>query len=220
MHKAVIFDFDGVVVDSEPLHFRTFSETLAPLGIRIGMDRWYRDFAGTGSTNIIRRLLQENNVNADVDGLVQRRKELFSEYAKKGALRLSPGLREFLPKIRKKGIKTAIASGGHRQNIEEVLGGFGLRGEFDAIVGGEEARKMKPDPEIFLRAAEKLGLKPEECVAVEDSPAGAEAVRRAGMALVCFDSPARETLKTSCTKIITSFSEFPLELLDGFHDKA
>ncbi len=220
MHQAVVFDFDGVIVKSEPLHYRTFSEILAPLGISIDRRRWYKEFAGTGSHSIIVRLLEENGVQADLDALVRSRRELFSAYVEQGRLGPTRGLRRFLTKIRRRGIRTAIASGGHRENIELILGKFGLLKQFDAIVGCEEARNRKPHPEIFLKAAERLGLPPAECVAVEDSIVGAESAKRAGMALVCFDSPARESLNSPCVKIIDSFSEFPLELLDGFHDKA
>jgi len=216
MAKAVVFDFDGVIVKSEPLHYRTFREALAPLGVRIDRRRWYRDFAGTGSHNIISRLLEEHGVKADVDALVEKRKGLFSRRVEEGKLRPTRGLRAFLRKIRKRGIKTAIASGGHTQNITLILERLGLLGQFDAVVGGEEARNRKPHPEIFLRAAEKLGLEPRECVAVEDSIPGAESASRAGMELVCFDSPARKDLNSPCAKVINSFSEFPLKLLDGF----
>jgi HAD superfamily hydrolase (TIGR01509 family) len=216
MHKAVVFDFDGVIVKSEPLHYRTFCEILAPLGIRIDQRRWYRDFAGTGSHNIIGRLLEENGVKADVDALVRSRKELFNAYVRKGGLKPAPGLRRFLSRIRKGGIRTAIASGGHRDNIELILGKIGLLGQFDAIVGGEEAGNRKPHPEIFLRAAERLKLPPGQCVAVEDSIPGAQAAKSAGMALVCFRSPASKFLNNRCSRVIDSFSEFPLELLQGF----
>ncbi len=220
MARAVVFDFDGVVVKSEPLHCRTFSETLAPLGIRIDRRRWYKEFAGTGSHSIIARLLEENGVKADIAALVKSRKERFSACVRRGGLRPTRGLRRFLAMIRKKGIMTAIASGGHRENIELILGKLGLLGQFDAIVGCEEAKNRKPHPEIFLRAAERLGVPPGQCVAVEDSIPGAESAKRAGMALVCFDSPASKFLNNPCSRMINSFSEFPLELLDGFHDKA
>jgi beta-phosphoglucomutase len=216
MAKAVVFDFDGVIVRSEPLHYRTFCEALAPLGIRIEKGRWYRDFAGTGSHNIISRLLRENGVEADLEALVRQRKELFARRVDEGGLRPNPGLRAFLRRIRARGIRTAIASGGHRDNIRHILSKIGLDNHFDAIVGGEEAENRKPHPEIFLLAAKRLGLAPQDCVAVEDSIPGSEAAAAAGMALVCFRSPASISLKNHCAKIIDSFSEFPLKLLDGF----
>jgi len=220
MAKAVVFDFDGVIVDSEPLHYRTFCQTLKPLGIRIGWSRWYKDFAGTGSRKIIAKLFEEFGIQEDVSVWVERRKALFASYAKQGKLRPRRGLRMFLSKLRTRNIKTAIASGGHTMHIKTLLSLMKLNGMFNAIVGGDSVKNGKPDPEIFLLAAKKLGVKPEECIAIEDSPAGCDAVRRAGMPLICFNSPARKSLNVSCIKTIDSYSEFPLELLDVFHDQA
>jgi len=190
MAKAVIFDFDGVIVDSEPLHYRTFSEALAPLGVSIERASWYRDFAGTGSRAIIERLLEENGIKADVEALIERRKSLFAGYAGKGALRPTSGLRVFLRRIRSAGMKTAVASGGHRDNIEQILTGLGLLSQFDAIVGFEDVRNRKPHPEIFLAAARRLSVEPGDCIVIEDSVPGCEAAGRAGMRLVLMDSPA------------------------------
>ena len=217
--KALIFDFDGVIVKSEPLHYKTFCEILEPLGIRIARHRWYKEFAGTGSRSIIARLLEENKIKigaAELDALIEKRKNLFTKYVANGNLKPNPGLRKFLIKIKSKGIKTAIASGGHRSNIEQILSMLKLNTFFDVIVGGEEAQNRKPHPEIFLRAAAKLGVGTNKCVAIEDSIPGAIAARRAGMALVCFDSPSRKSLNSRCVKLITSYSEFPLGLLEVF----
>lgn len=216
MARAVIFDFDGVVVKSEPLHYRAFSETLRPLGITIKRSRWYKEFSGTGSRSIISRLFDEFGVHADVEEYMQRRKRLYAAYVKQGKLKPTKGLRRFLTKLKTQDIKTAIASSGHNSNIELVLSTIGLEDRFDVIVGSEDAKRSKPDPEIFLVAAKKLETRPEECVVIEDSIPGTEAACRAGMSLVCFDSPARNALNNSCIRIINSYSEFPLELLDGF----
>ena len=214
MVRAVIFDFDGVIVDSEPLHYRTFCETLKPLGIEIDKHRWYKDFAGTGSRKIIAKLCDEYGITEDIRVWVEKRKVLFASYAKQGKLKPRKGLMKFLPELKTRNIKTAIASGGHIAHIESLLSLMKLNGRFDVIVGGDSVKNGKPDPEIFLLAARMIGAKPEECIAIEDSPAGCEAVLRSGMSLVCFDSPARKTLNVSCIKTIDSYSEFPLELLD------
>ncbi len=215
--QAIIFDFDGVIVKSEPLHYKTFCQVLEPFGISIARPRWYREFAGTGSRSIITQLLEENGIRLnekELDELIEKRKSLFTKYATQRKLKPNPGLRKFLIEIKSKGIKTAIASGGHRGNIEQVLNLIKLEKYFDSIVGGEEAKKRKPDPEVFLLAASKLGIEPGRCVAIEDSIPGSVAVKRAGMTLICFDSPSRNALKNSCVKLISSYSEFPLGLLD------
>lgn len=216
MKKALIFDFDGVVVKSEPLHYRTFVETLSRFGIRIARGRWYKEFAGTGSGSIIRRLLEENGVEADLEKLVQERKALYRSYVERGLLRPNKGIRRFLARLKTENpkLKTAIASGGHSSNIKAALRILKLSEYFEVVIGIESVSKGKPDPEGFLLAAKRLGVPPERCIVIEDSIPGSMAADRAGMRLVCFDSPARNALKGSAIKIIKDFSEFPFELLE------
>ena len=123
------------------------------------------------------------------------------------------GIREFITDLKKRKIKVAIASGGHRQNILLVLESAGLLHEFPVILGAEDFKKRKPDPEVFLLAAKKLGVSPSDCLAVEDSLPGIEAVERAGMKVVVMDSPATQHLNKEQYTIIHNFSEFPFELL-------
>ncbi len=190
MLKAVLFDFDGVVVQSESLHMRTFMELLAPYGVKVSVGRWYREFAGTGSRSIFERLVKEYGIGADVDELVERRKKLYESRVRAGELKLMPGVREFLESLRSRGIRTAVVSGSHRTNVGAALEYFRLGNLFDAIVSGDEVQSRKPDPGPFLYAAGKLGISPDECLVIEDSVAGCESARRAGMKLVVMESPA------------------------------
>jgi HAD superfamily hydrolase (TIGR01509 family) len=216
MRKALIFDFDGVIVKSEPLHHRTFIEILAPFEVKISRRKWYEDFAGTGSRSIFRRLFAEYGIDGDIEEFIQKRRKLYVKYVKQGMLKPTQGLRRFLSKLGTGDWKSsiAIASGSHNSNIELILKQIGLDPYFDVIVGGNDVKKPKPDPEGFLLAAKMLGKKTNDCVVIEDSIRGAEAACRAGMKLVCFDSPIANRLNNSCIKIIHSYSEFPLELLD------
>jgi beta-phosphoglucomutase len=216
MQKAIIFDFDGVVVKSEPLHYRTFAEILSRYGVKIARNRWYGEFAGTGSRSIIRRLLEENNVEADVLSLVEERKALYRKYVEQGKLKPNKGLRRFLTKLKTEHPKlgTAIASGGHSSNIKAVLRILKLTDYFETVVGAEDVKYGKPNPEGFLLAAKRLRVDPKNCIVIEDSIPGSIAANRAGMKLVCFDSPARNALNNSAIKIITEYSEFPFELLE------
>ena len=192
--KTVLFDFDGVVVDSEPLHYRTFMEILGPLGISVDLQRWYRDFAGTGSRRIIEVLIREYELKEDIGILVQKRKTLYEQLVRKGELRETDGIREFLGLLEKKGIKKAIVSGSHRTNVDAALEVLHLTG-FDLIVSGDEMKKMKPDPDPFLLAAQRLGVPPASCIVFEDSVAGSIAAKRAGMKLVVVESPALPNIK-------------------------
>jgi HAD superfamily hydrolase (TIGR01509 family) len=184
MIKAVLFDFDGVIVQSEPLHKKTFLDLLAPYGVEASRERWYREFAGTGSRRIFQALAQEYGIDVDIEELVERRRKTFIEHAKRGELKEMPGLRPFLERLRERGIKTAIVSGGHRSYIEILLDMLGIGHHFDYIVSADEIKARKPDPEPFLMAARELGASPGECLVIEDSYSGCEAARKAGMRLI------------------------------------
>lgn len=184
MIKAVLFDFDGVVVQSEPLHMRTFLELLAPHGIKVPKSRWYREFAGTGSRHIFEVLIRENGLALDVDGLVARRKQAYEARVRAGELSETPGVREFISMLRGRGIKTAIVSGSHSTNVQAALETLGLSGLFDIVVSGDDLKERKPEPGPFLHAAKKLGIAAPDCLVIEDSYAGCESARRAGMRLV------------------------------------
>jgi HAD superfamily hydrolase (TIGR01509 family) len=190
MVSAVLFDFDGVVVQSERLHMKTFLELLAPYGVKVSEERWYREFAGTGSRSIFERLVEEFRIDSSVDELVERRKKLYERCVRSGALKETPGVRDFLEALQAEGIKTAIVSGSHRTNVAAALSFFGLGRYFDLIVSGDESPSRKPEPGPFLHAAKKLGVRPEDCLVIEDSVAGCEAARRAGMNLAVMRSPA------------------------------
>ena len=207
--RAILFDFDGVIVQSEKLYMETFLEFLHPYGVKVSEERWYNEFAGTGKKHIFEVLVDEYKIQEDVDNLVQRRKENYEKAVRQGRLKITPGVVEFLEKIRKKKIKTAIVSGSHRTNIQAALEMFDLVGFFDVIVSGDELEKRKPDPEPFLYAARKLGVKPGECIAIEDSNSGAKAVIAAKMRLIVVRSPAKINLPKN-TRIIEDFRKLEL----------
>lgn len=215
MIRAVLFDFDGVVVQSEGLHKETFMELLAPYGVSVSDERWYREFAGTGSRHIFEVLVKENGIKADVGQLVEQRKKIYEARVRGGALKETPGVRQFISILRKKGIKAAIVSGSHRTNVAAALSVLHLEGLFDAIVSGDDMTERKPSPAPFLHAAELLGLKPADCVAVEDSVSGCASAKAAGMRLVVIRSPASKDLY-DYDAIINDFSEFPLGMFS--HD--
>lgn len=189
--KALMFDFDGVVVESEPVHLETFVEIVAPLGINISKERWYREFVGTGSSFIMKTLLNEKGITdeAVIKEYVERRRDLFQRRIVEGRLKIKKGIEGFLQEMKKCGMKTAIVSGGHKENITLALSLLKLREYFDAIVGREDYKERKPDPDCYLTAARKLGVAPEQCIAFEDSVSGCLAAKAAGMKVVAVEAP-------------------------------
>lgn len=218
MINAVLFDFDGVVVDSEPVHYKTFTEFVRPLGIEVSEERWYLEFAGTGSKNIFTVLLREAGITDEktIDDYVEKRKKVYGELVKKGKVKANPGIKEFLELLKEKKIKTAVVSGGHSENIRIALSVLGLESYFGSIIGSGDYERRKPYPDAFLKAAEKLGVKPDECLVLEDSVSGFNAAKNAGMKIIIFESPAVENIdKKEAEAVIKDFNDFPLEILGG-----
>jgi HAD superfamily hydrolase (TIGR01509 family) len=187
--RAAVFDFDGVIVDSEPLHFEALRDALVPEGVEITGEEYVRDYLAYDDREAVRRALRQHGCPADPErvGRVEERK--VAAFA--GRLHRIPvfdGAREIVLALAAE-MPVAIASGARRDEIEAILTSLGLRGAFHAIVGAEDAERTKPDPAPYLEAARRLvgrapGLLPGDCVAFEDSVAGVEAALGAGMKVV------------------------------------
>jgi len=214
MISAVLFDFDGVVVQSEPLHMRTFLDMLEPYGVRVGEGRWYREFAGTGSRHIFEVLVSEYNLSLDVGLLVAKRKKAYEEKVRAGELREMPGVKEFIRLLKSREIRTAVVSGSHRTNVQAALETLSMEGLFDMIVSGDDLALRKPDPGPFLHAAQKLGIPPARCLVIEDSNAGCVAARRAGMKLAWLKPPV-DMPGQAADAVISDFSGANLKKLEN-----
>lgn len=184
MLKAVLFDFDGVIARSEELHMKTFLDLLEPYDIEVSKKRWWTEFSGTGSRHIFNVLVKENNLPEDPANLVEKRKKIYQDEVMKGGLKEVEGIKEFLQALHAKGIKTAVVSGSHRANVLTAIEILDLP-KFDAIVCGDDLLDRKPSPVPFLHAVKLLAVKPEECVAFEDSLSGMISVKAANLPLIC-----------------------------------
>ncbi|MFH1222614.1 MAG: HAD family phosphatase [Candidatus Micrarchaeota archaeon] len=190
--KAFLFDFDGVLVDSEPLHLETFREIVKPFGIVIPERRWYTEFVGVGSPHIMKTLLAEKGIvdEEKIRLLVDARRDLFQKRIVEGRLQEKGGIRKFLEAAGKNGITMAVVSGGHKSNIAVALQVLKMEKYFAIILGREDYEKRKPDPECYLTGAKKLGVAAAECIVFEDSISGCLAAKAAGMFLVAIEAPA------------------------------
>jgi beta-phosphoglucomutase len=185
--RAIIFDFDGVIADSEPLHLAAFQQALEPEGIILTTEAYYADYLGYDDYDAIVAALREAGrppTEENVQALMAAKAEHFLALVRDG-VRILPGVPAF---VRDSAARAplAVASGALRREIELILAYAGLRKAFEAIVSAEDVSEGKPAPESFLTALERLkervpDLQPGECLVIEDSRAGVEAARRAGM---------------------------------------
>ncbi|WP_026581378.1 HAD family hydrolase [Bacillus sp. J33] len=177
---AVIFDMDGVIVDSEPVFKRLNEELFQELNLTVP-DEIRSQFTG-GSANRKWRLIKEHcGVTQPLEELISFQKDFFRSRNVRFDEILFPGARPLLDMLKKHEIPAALASSSDRERINKVIDDCNLYGFFDSVVSGEVFEESKPHPEIFLHTAAKLGMEPERCVVIEDSLNGLTAAARAGM---------------------------------------
>lgn len=176
--RAVLFDHDGVLVRSEPLHWQAWRELLRELGLPY-VEAEIREMVGYTAPEIMTAILNKYRPGwdpqvFDVHSLAQRKNNRYLESAQT-ELQLYPGVRELLAWLRANGIGTAVVSNARRRELEAALRWVGILDQFDVVVSRDDAGIPKPDPTPYLMAAAALELEAHECLAVEDSPTGIEA---------------------------------------------
>jgi beta-phosphoglucomutase len=183
MTAAILFDFNGVIVDDEPQHCAALIATLADYGYGLDRDSYYRDYLGFDDRECFRFSFARMGRAADEPALAEaiERKHVHYARAVREELRLVPGARDFIENAALDGLQLAIVSGALRREIELVLDLAGLRPHFAEIVAAEDVSACKPDPQGFNRARAALALSPSRCVVVEDSLPGLAAARAAGL---------------------------------------
>ncbi len=220
MIRAVIFDFDGVIANSEPLHFRAYRDVLVDKGIALTESSYYELYLGYDDIGAFKAIAADTGTaftDADMAALVARKAVRLEELEKSGSV-LFPGARDAIMRMAD-AFPIAVASGALKAEILRVLDHEGLRGHFQFVVSAEDTPASKPDPAPYLLAAEKLrstvaDLQAHECVAIEDSKWGLVSARAAGMRTVGITQtyPASALVDVSDT-VITHLDQFTPALL-------
>ena len=180
---GAIFDWDGVIIDSAKLHEESWRQLARELGKRIAPDSFVRGF-GMKSGQIIEKIHHWASEPKEIAELADRKEAIYRELVTKGAIAPLPGVVEWLHQLHEAAVPCAVASSTPRANIEAVLARIGLDKAFRAIVAAEDVLHGKPNPEVFLKAAERLKIAPKNCVVFEDAYVGIEAAHAAGMKVV------------------------------------
>ncbi len=179
--RAVLWDMDGTLVDSAEQHYQAWRETMAELGRTLDRDEFAATF-GQRNDAVLRQLIGPHVTADEIERTGTAKEARYRALIAVGGIAPLPGVRTWLGRLQAAGWRQAIASSGPRLNSEAILAALGVAATFDLIVSAEDVRHGKPDPDVFLTAAERLGVAPARCVVVEDAPMGIEAGRRAGMA--------------------------------------
>lgn len=188
--RGVIFDMDGVLIDSYRAHFESWKAMLAERGETMTREQFDATFGRT-SREVIASLWPEKELSDEEIAAMDHRKEaLFREIVARDFPAM-PGVVELLSSLHASGFLLAVGSSGPPENVFEVLDRLGNRWLFDAVITGADVTRGKPDPQVFRLAADRLGLKPRQCVVVEDAPLGVQAAHAAGMACVGLTSTGR-----------------------------
>jgi len=209
--KAVIFDMDGVIIDSMPLHMQIEQDMFEEYGIKISKED-HETFAGKTDYYMWGILKERFHIEPSIDELTEMKVQRFIE--KLDEVKLEDGIYEFILTVHREKYKLALASSNDRKIVDEVLKKFNLSEYIQVSVSGQEVVKGKPDPEIFLKAAEMLGVQANNCIVIEDAFAGVRAAKAAGMKCVGYRNPHSGNQDLSeADLIVDSLREISLDMI-------
>ncbi|MBS7007536.1 HAD family hydrolase [Anaerostipes sp.] len=214
--EAVIFDMDGVIVDTEPGFYIVANKFLSRYGKSITKE-YFEQFFGGASEYMWKTTTEMLGLEIPVEECVKGAEEIRKQRIREEGYEAIEGTLELIREIHRGGIPLAVASSSSKQDIEQVMDYFGIRQYFRALVSGKECEHPKPAPDVFLRAAGLLGTEPEQCLVIEDSNNGVTAAKKAGMSVIGFRNlaVANQELKPA-DHIVTSMKDITLELCRSF----
>jgi beta-phosphoglucomutase family hydrolase len=178
--RAVLWDMDGTLVDSAEYHWQAWRDTMARLGSPITHEQFLATF-GQRNDSILRQWLGEKATPDLIQRIGDTKEALYRQHVRERGIEALPGVSDWVHRLHQQGWRQAIASAAPRANIETILEVLHFTDCFEKTVSAEDVHRGKPDPEVFLVAAKKLGVASECCIVVEDAPHGVEAARAAGM---------------------------------------
>lgn len=197
MIKAVIFDLDGVLVDTEYYQWQGWNAVLKQFGIKISRKEYY-DYAGKRGDIIDEELRKKYKLNTEKGSIINEKEILLLKWFKEKKLKQMPYAKQAVNFFTKKGLKTAVCTGSPKEEALIKLRKIGLVNTFHKIITGDEVKRGKPFPDVYLLAVKKLGLKKRECIAFEDTQYGLQAAKSAG--LTCYAIPSEYAKKQNFSK--------------------
>lgn len=222
--KAVLFDFNGIIINDEPIHQKLIEQILINENLRPLPGEYRKVCLGRSDRACLTKLLEIRGrvvTESYLSNLIKQKAEAYKQQISLTELQLYPGLHDFISKLQTAQIKMAVVSGALRTEIEFVLNRIGLTGCFTTIVAGDDLRKSKPEPDGYLLAVQRLNaldpefnLQPWECLAIEDTPAGIQAAKSAGIPVVgVANTYPMHMLQRQANLAVDYFADIELERL-------
>ena len=223
MLRAFIFDFNGVIVDDEPIHFELFKRVLAEEGIELTEEDYYARYLGFDDRGAFTAAYREHGQPLDEQLLARLidRKSVYYQHEIRSNVRIFPGVEQLVVALASK-FPLAVASGALRHEIETILSAAGLLKHFPIVISAEDVNRGKPEPEIFLKALARLNAQAEnghpidatDCLVIEDSKEGIRGARRAGMKCLAVTNSHPAELLLEANAVVRSLEEVDLPFLE------
>lgn len=211
--RAVVFDMDGVLVDSEPVHFESTVRVMRRFGLSF-TDADNRRFIGSTDRVMFDVLKSMHGLKNPIEELIEMRKSIYLELIQNGALVWRDGIRDLVRELAESGHSLAVASSGLKRIIEYTLNRGEIRNHFLAVVSADDIPAPKPSPEIYLEAARRIGIDPAHCAAIEDTDVGVRAAKNAGMYVIAFPTETTASMNFDPADVVAgSASEIRQRLL-------
>ncbi|MBT3475332.1 HAD family phosphatase [bacterium] len=218
--KLVIFDFDGVIYDSEPLHFKSFNYALKPLKVEITKEVYYKTYCSYDDKGFFKNFLEDNQIPNDkvlIDKLIKE-KHFFFDKNFDSETSIYSGSVELVKRLSKRYV-LGIGSGARREEIVRVLKREGLLSNFEEIVSSDETTYPKPNPETYILLLDRVNytyqISANECVVIEDTSKGVEAAKNAGMKCFAITNSVGKEFLTNADVIINDYSEITDQAIDN-----
>ena len=217
MLKAVIFDMDGVIIDSEPMHNKAYYDMFNEVGINVSTEL-YESFTGQSTINICKRLCDHFELKETPETLVALKRKHYKHFFESNSnLGLIDGVLDLIKDYRNNKLKLVVASSAAMTSINQIFDRFDLNQYFSGKLSGGDLKESKPHPEIFIKAAKTTGFKKEECVVIEDSTNGIKAAKAADIFCIGYDSfHSKNQDYSTADMVIKDFKEIAFNKLESW----
>lgn len=184
--ETVVFDFDNVIVDSEPFHFKAYEKVFSKRGHKLNREQYWKEWTSKGEG--VEGEIKRHHLDMDPSEIKSEKDPLYSEYCRSGAIIIFPAAIESIRALDKAGYTLAIASGSYQSDIKAIIRANGIENHFTEIIGKDGIKNKKPHPETYLKACRAVHTSPARCLAIEDAEKGVKSAKGAGMHVILIET--------------------------------